>query len=193
MNYKINFFVLHHLDEKYASRKVKLLESFEKYKIPFIPIWVEEFKLEEITKEPFPSYTTNIQNFSLSLKHQYVLKNIASNDIDYGIVIEDDIDIGGVNDFSDFLNKCLIEFIQTEGDFCFFGGTDRYQVNNPIPNQYLYYGNITRCTHGYIISKKCAKIIQDQFHFNKNIDHLYNELIVSNNLKSAWTVPYLKQ
>jgi hypothetical protein len=193
MNYKINFYILHHPEDSYAHRKTILLDRIAKHNIPYKPIWIENFKPCDIDNHNFPSYKTNIQNFSLTLKHKYALNEFINSNVDYAIICEDDINIDCVTNFSEFIQNCLKEFTETHGDMCFFGGIYPFFVSNPVPNQYLYYGYTTRCTHGYIISRHCAQKIIDQFHFNENIDHMYNGIIEKNNLKCAWTYPHLSQ
>jgi hypothetical protein len=192
MNTKI--FLLHHLPVK--ERKEKLLEDLAAVNLQYPVVWVENFLPEDI-KDVY-QFRVNIANASLNLKHRYVHEYIINNNIDYGIVLEDDIDLLSVHSLQLFLEKCIEEIKQHEGDILWIGGTNELQAPQQfkIPGtlSVFYEGLDSRCTHGYIITPKAAKIVFDNFHLNLPIDHLFNEVIRNNKqIKSGWTDPFLRQ
>lgn len=134
----------------------------------------------------------NNSNLSLNLKHFDIYKNIIENNLDFCFVIEDDliIDI----DLNSFFESIIQE--RENYDLIFFGGTHNLAVTHPIENKVVYGGyNSTRCTHGYLITNRCAKLLIDNcdFNFQSPIDHTLNFFIGNLNLNCAWTYPHLFQ
>ena len=54
MNYKINFYILHHPEGTHAHRKTILLDRLAKHNIPYNPVWIENFKPRDIDNDNFP-------------------------------------------------------------------------------------------------------------------------------------------
>lgn len=190
----IQIFLLHHLPAK--QRKEQLITDLSTVNLLYPINWIENFLPEEVSRDY--QYSVNTANASLNLKHKYTHQYIIKNNIDYGIVLEDDIDVLSIDSLQVFFEKCLQEMIIENGDILWVGGTNEIQIppNLLQPNKYTVFHEKfdSRCTHGYIINKKGAQTVINNFHLNLPIDHLFNEIIRNNKtIKSGWTHPFLTQ
>jgi hypothetical protein len=76
------------------------------------------------------------------------------------------------------------------------GGFSDFVSPNVNTDKKIHYHPLqkTRCTHCYIINKKCVKALIDGFsNINNPIDIKINEVIQINQLKVGWLEPGLKQ
>lgn len=187
-------FCLHY--PKLEYRKASLIQDLIDVNFPLKPIWIEGHNPEESIKRSDISFTITSRELSLSLKHFEVLnflKNCSKN-ITYAIILEDDINIKAVPNFNQYIAQCLQELTDTNGDLCWIGGTpDLIPSGNITSENLLYYQYLDRCTHGYIINKKCTSALIEKYHYDLPVDHLYKQLIPLCDLKSAWAMPYLTQ
>lgn len=181
-------FVCHHI--RAIERKQYLLDNLI-LDDSFDIIWVENFLPEDITN--YVKGNLTLPELSLFLKHRYIWEKIVSDDIDYAIIIEDDILID--TDINTYLKRCMNDFIDANGDIIFIGGIPDLKVQNTNETDMIYTqpGYTTRCTHLYAVNKKTAKTILENLNYNKPADHFLNDIILDNNLKCYWTYPHIEQ
>jgi len=129
------------------------------------------------------------------LKTKFVYDLQFKNNHENVLIFEDDIIIPDYFNFNIFLEKCLKEFKETNGDIFFMGGTRDFIVSNHQPTTLLYYNDnyFSRGTHAYVINIKCIEKVKQYISFNLPLDHLLNNIIKNNKLKCGWTHPYLEQ
>ncbi|WP_323660372.1 glycosyltransferase family 25 protein [Pectobacterium versatile] len=93
-----------------------------------------------------------------ALSHQKIYKKIVDDDIDYALILEDDVEIP--QDINVFLRQFLNIKDKRQGDvFLLYPSGLRFtnrKIN--ITQEYFFYEVYNAsCTHGYIISSKAAK------------------------------------
>ena len=134
---------------------------------------IEKYDAESIPKELVERIDTNkisISEASCFLKHIEVYKTlVADMDSQFSIIIEDDV-VFNKNITSDL--KKLISKLPIDYDLFFFGES---KINFQIPfykknlfkktNEPTNWGGngVTRTLDSYIISKKCAELIIDEY------------------------------
>jgi len=191
---QIKIFILHHTPA--VERKNTLLADIGAVNLPYSIEWIEGFLPEEIEGI---SASIRISELSLSLKHQYVLQQIIQNEIQYGIIFEDDVDLQSVPKIQEFLEQSIDDLQAKTGDILWIGdvwvGKYSIPIEKKIPTEISFFSNncFSRCTHAYIISQQGAKLVLDNYHYNQPIDHLYNEIIANKIIISGWTEPGLLQ
>lgn len=183
-------FIMHHPALEY--RKKSLINDLSKLEFPYKTIWVEHFPPSLV----YNNHKITPGELSLSLKHYHTLCMQLETDTEFGFYIEDDIDFFSVPDPLTFIGQCIEEMRQTTGDICWVGGTDFLSIREPkIENKNLYYNEsyTTRCTHGFIVNKKCIPTLLNYYHFNNQVDIMMNGVIQSQRLKNSWTSPFFYQ
>lgn len=191
---QIKIFILHHTPA--VERKNTLLADIGAVNLPYSIEWIEGFLPEEIEGI---SASIRISELSLSLKHQYVLQQIIQNEIQYGIIFEDDVDLQSVPKIQEFLEQSIDDLQAKTGDILWIGdvwvGKYSIPIEKKIPTEISFFSDncFSRCTHAYIISQQGAKLVLDNYHYNQPIDHLYNEIIANKIIISGWTEPGLLQ
>lgn len=194
MNNKTKIFILHHTPA--AERKNTLSADIDAVSLSYSIEWVEAFLPDEIK---CISASIKCSELSLSLKHQYALQQIIQNEIQYGVIFEDDVDLQSVPKIQEFLEQSINELEAKKGDILWIGDvwTGKYAIpaEKKVAGEISYFSteSYSRCTHAYIISQHGAKLVLDDFHFNRPVDHLYNEIIEKRALVSGWTEPGLIQ
>jgi hypothetical protein len=194
-NTQIKIFILHHTPA--VDRKLELQKDLNFANLPYQMEWVESFLPSEIDSNIF----TNIKRseLSLSLKHKYALEQIVQNNIEYGIVFEDDVNLQSVSNTHQFLEQSILETKSSQGDVLWIGDVwvGKYTIPraNKTQDKISYFSSncSSRCTHAYIISQQGARLVLDNYHYNQPIDHLYNEIISKKIISSGWTEPGLTQ
>jgi hypothetical protein len=192
---QIKIFILHHTPA--VDRKVFLQKDLNFVNLPYQLEWVESFLPSEIDS----NVVSNIKRseLSLSLKHKYALEQIVQNNIEYGIVFEDDVNLQSVSNIHQFIEQGITELEAESGDILWIGDVwvGKYVIpdNKKILNKISYFASdcLTRCTHAYIISQQGAKLALNNYHYKHPVDHLYNEIISKKILVSGWTIPGLLQ
>lgn len=195
MSNKIKVFILHHIPAK--DRKIKLQGDLNKINLKYPVEWVEQFLPSEVDSNI--NYSIKINELSLSLKHQYALQQIVENNITYGIIFEDDIDLNCIPSIQEFLEQSIFELGTSQGDILWIG--DAWVGKYVIPSNkkeshklsYFCYNCCSRCTHAYIVTKRGAKLVLDNYHYNQPVDHFFNEIISSKKILPGWTEPGLTQ
>lgn len=193
----VKIFILHHLPA--TDRKIKLQEDIKLLGSIYPIEWVEKFLPEDIDTNISWNKEIKIGNLSLLLKHQYVLEQIVAQNLSYGIVFEDDVDLMSVNNLQNFLEQSLSEINENQGDALWIGDVwvGKYTIPESVKqvNKISYFSDDcwTRCTHAYIISLNGAKIMLEEYNYELAIDHLFNHVKRKKSLKVGWTDPGLIQ
>lgn len=194
-NNQTKIFILHH--EPAIERKINLQEDLNLTNILYPIEWVEKFLPSEINEDL--SFTIKRSELSLSLKHQYALQQIVQDNIQYGIIFEDDIDLQSVPKLQKFLEQSIAELETEQGDILWIGDVwvGKYIIppTQKVKGKISYFSNncYSRCTHAYIINQRGAKLVLNNYHYNQPIDHLYNEIITNKIILPGWTEPGLIQ
>ena len=161
---------------------------------------IEKYDAESIPKELVERIDTNkisISEASCFLKHIEVYKTlVADMDSQFSIIIEDDV-VFNKNITSDL--KKLISKLPIDYDLFFFGES---KINFQIPfykknlfkktNEPTNWGGngVTRTLDSYIISKKCAELIIDEYEnldkLNDAIDAWINVLARKHTFNGYW-------
>jgi hypothetical protein len=133
---------------------------------------------------------------SNNVKHYAVM----ANDSD-AIIIEDDTVLPDDFDFE----KMVREAKEQSLDIVFFGGVSKdvesawgisMSVQSPSEEKLVYHhpAYLSRCSHGYWISKEaCEKILSDGMDVSQGMDHALNGYIQRLKLKAGWTHPCVYQ
>lgn len=198
---KINkIFICHYT--KLVERKPILQKQLDRYKLSVEWIEVldkEEININELTKIlPNINKPLNIQGhigrnlrmseISLILKHNYIWEKMVNEDIENVLVLEDDALLK--DNFVNLFNSYIDE-LPNDYDLLWVGSC--CGLHAPIiNNKHIYIKDGSRCTHAYMISKKCAeKMIEYHKINNYPCDFMFNEAIKKYNFKNYWLEPDL--
>lgn len=185
--------------KKLKDRKENLLKSLGNQNIKNY-VFVEDYdkddwNLNELKKKfPYVFKKTpkgrNLNNSetSLLLKHYHIMRDLNSSDSDYALVLEDDVVF-----CDNFLNNLEVCYNQFPSDWdLVWVGTCCNLHSEYIEGKYVYPETSSRCTHAYLISKKCSnKILNSEYKITEAIDHLYNFFIRTLKLNNYWIEPAL--
>lgn len=173
----------------------ELMVGYEK----FIPIIVEFGPPGLTNYHSYRNFSKRISpgSVSLNLKHIHAWKDQIENDYDFSLILEDDAEIPV--GFGDTLNRIVSEFTEAQSDgidMIMIG--DGYDWHTPVinPTKCTHHHPClkTRCTHAYLLNKKFAKIMLDNFtSMNLPIDFKMNEIIQLKSIKVSWYEPGIKQ
>jgi len=192
---------------KLVERKPIVIEQLSKYNLDVE--WVtsydkEDLNIDDISKElvnikkPLSikefggihnSRTLRLSELSLTLKHRYIWEQMVLNDIDSCLVLEDDILFS--DDFVNRFNNQISELSDTY-DLVWVGSCCNLHVPS-VDGKFLYETSIgSRCTHAYLISKKCAeKMLEFIKTSNYPVDFMFRSAIKDYGLENYWMEPDL--
>ena len=180
-------FIIHHPSLK--ERKEYLDSKFKHYNTQNI-FWESNI----YTQNDFNLLNSSLdfKSTDVSFRHQQCLKNIILNNYEYSLILEDDVILELLNnlDINVFLDKCVEEMKQKNSVLCFNGITDGIGLPSTFDlNDLIYHesGFTTRCCHSYIVANAAAKVLNTDFNYQKPVDHMYNDIIIKNNIKSYYT------
>lgn len=183
-------YIMHHPALKY--RKESLTKDLIQIAYPYKCVWVEQYPPTLL----YNNHKITPGELSLSLKHYHTFCMQYETDVEYGFYIEDDIDFLSVPSPLKFIEQCIEEMKDTNGDICWIGGTDYLSIREPLTGSNLIYYRdhlTTRCTHGFIVHKKCILQILNNYHFNNQVDIMMNNIILTQKLKNGWAHPFFYQ
>jgi len=191
-------FVCHH--QPLADRKICLLDKLKNNNIDVV--WVEDFKGEDIKNvlsamhkdHPDAGKPVPISLLSLYLKHEKIFNIQKNENLENVLILEDDVDIP--NGFESYFNACMKEFAEMNGDLLFLGICCGLEVRNHISNKLVYHEPQyrTRCTHCYVVNKKCLPQILSRIkEYDDAIDWKLNRIIDEFGLKCCWASPAIYQ
>lgn len=186
-------FVCHH--KPLVERKKQLQKFFQQNNVDVE--WVEDYLPDDIEYE-YKRVIGNINDSEISiyLKHQYCFNQQVENNLNYILILEDDVDLP--DNFVNYLEICMNEFIEHEPklDGLMLGSCCGIRSKDIIDGKFVYYENdyMTRCAHAMIFTLEASKkIIKNLKTINYPIDHKLNSIIKKENLKIGWVEPSIKQ
>lgn len=191
----MKFFVINY--NKLVERKQIMIRQLDSYGLDYE--FVSNFGKDVLTirqKSKFKGL--NDSEISLFLHQIECCKRIVDSNLEYGIILEDDVLLG-----ENFKNKLEshISQLPVNYDMLFFGeghgphipsyrlvnGLDVYRKSVSLNN------GATRCADSYIISNTCCRKILDCFHKIRLIrnpyDHFLNNICFFNNFVVYWSEP----
>lgn len=184
--------------KKLEERKKNILEVLEEEKL-FDYEFVTDFDTDEWDINSIKLEYPNIfdknpcgrrlkySEISLSLKHIKIIKNIFEN-YDYALVLEDDVIL--CDNFKKEFEKSFSQ-LPDDWDLAWVGTCCNLHAPSIDENR-VYKMKGSRCTHAYIVSKKCAGLILEELKYcNDGADFYYNYLIEKFNLNNYWFEPPL--
>lgn len=133
--------------------------------------------------------TLRLSELSLILKHKESFLDIIKNNYKSALVLEDDVIFS-----DDFVNKFnnQIKNLEDDYDLVWVGTCCGLKFKKTVENNFLYKKEGSRCTHGYLISNKCAKKMIDFLKYNNYpMDFAFNKAIKELNLSNYWMEPAL--
>lgn len=175
-------FIVHY--KKLTERKTYLEKVLSNFDFEFIEKFDRESILDFDTlysddKSLWEERTNGIYNFNItyskirdsefcnSLSHIEAMKNIVEQNLEYAIILEDDVIIG--DDFSAKIEE-IIKNIPKDFDFVFFGTSFSKKIldNATFDDSVNFSGNLwkkklgsTRTVDAYVVSNKAAQILID--------------------------------
>ena len=187
---------------KLTDRKIILQEKINELGLNVN--WVECYDKEDLDINNILSKHTNYNTrlniqghqdrflrhseISLIFKHNYIWEQMVDKDIDNVLVLEDDVVFSDnfVEKFNNYTNDLPLDYdLLWVGSCCNIHATTTEGI-------YIYEGSGSRCTHAYMISKKCAiKMLEYHKINNSPVDFMFNFAINKYNFKNYWLEPSL--
>ena len=140
---------------------------------------------------PFPQRILKKSEISLSFKHLLAWADICEKELDYGILLEDDVIIfpGLVHDFNEQLKNTPDDW-----DLIFFGSGDDHRVPERTEGRGVYKMTPPRvkCTDSYAVSRKAAEKLRDGlFPVSMPLDFEMQYFLMKHDLSVYWFEPPL--
>jgi GR25 family glycosyltransferase involved in LPS biosynthesis len=140
---------------------------------------------------PFAQRLLKKSEISLSIKHLLAWIDICEKNLDYGILLEDDVIIfpGLTYDFNEQLKKTPDDW-----DLIFFGSGDDHRVPERTDGRGVYKMTPPRvkCTDSYAVSNKAAKKLRDlMFPVSMPLDFELQYFVMKHDLAVYWFEPPL--
>jgi glycosyl transferase family 25 len=196
----MKLFIVHY--DKLIKRKEFIIKQLNKY----------NFDFEFITNHGKENLTLHERNMfrnisdgeiSVALHHIECYKRIVHENIDYTLILEDDVIL--CNNFREILER-YIKDLPSDWDMLFIGDGCGLHIdkNLLIQEKHIYkkenvnngktYEGATRCLDSYLISNKCAKIITEKLKLPNYtilvpVDLWMNCVIRNNNFNIYWAEP----
>lgn len=183
------YFCLHH--PGLSDRKIYLDKIF--YTSNIFPIWVCDYPPESLTI-PSDAVFKNINEFSLYRKQQHAIEEQLKHEIDYIVVLEDDVILP--DNFKEYVKTCLEEFVKIEGDILFLGKCCNISARDIQPGKHVYYAPDykSRCAHCYMLTLAAAKKIYPHLLNNQcAFDFKLNQIIEKEKLRVCYAEPGILQ
>ena len=132
-----------------------------------------------------PSLTKG--QIACTYKHYLALKDIVEKDLEIAVIMEDNIEFKGnvPNAIDRYINDLPLDWdIVWDSDFL------GIKYDGEITNRSVYRNDSSKGANFYIVNKRSAKILYDNFlPFNNCSDHHYNDLIKRHKLICYWAEP----
>jgi len=177
-------------DDAIRQEKIDLVKSIQVENMFYADRkpWTQGVDYSTPTAEVVPLRKSEI---SLSLKHLLAWMDICEKDLDYGILLEDDVIIfpGFTEDFDENLKKTPEDW-----DMIFFGSGCGFRVPERTTGRGVYKMTPPRvkCTDSYAVSNKAAKKLRDGlFPITVPIDFELQHFAVKHDLSVYWFEPPL--
>ena len=213
--YNMKYYLIHGVDK---SRGPRMLNEFMQANIPendvtFIlshnkDVLTDEFIQSVIMHNEsntcgiyVPPGCRNLRKgqISCTYKHYLALKDIVENGYEYAVIMEDNIFFKG--DVSKRIETYISQLNEyyPDWDIIFDSDWTSYTENQTTQDILVYaksndinkfgHGG-TRCAHFYLLTKKCAKKLYDNYlPFNNAPDWWMNDLFRKLDIKSHWAEP----
>lgn len=183
------YYCLHHPD--LLDRKAYLDKIF--FKSDIFPIWICDYPPETLTL-PEGSCFKNINEYSLYKKQEHAIAEQIKHEIEFITILEDDVILP--DNFKEYVQKCLIEFVEAQGDILFLGKCCNITARDVREGKHVYYASDyrSRCAHCYITTLDAARKIYP--HLLKNqcaYDFKLNQIIEIEKLKVCYAEPGILQ
>lgn len=196
----MKIFIVHY--DKLVERKKFITKQLNEYDFDFE--FISNHGKENLTLDERKMFKNRTDGeISLTLHHIECYKRIVEENIDYALILEDDVVTS--NNFRETLEGYIQE-LPTDWDMLFIGNGCGMHIDKHllVPKKHVYKkdnvinGNIyegsTRCTDSYLITNKCAKIITEKLKLpNYTIavmtDLWLNCVIRNNNFNVYWAEP----
>lgn len=183
------YYCLHH--PGLVDRKVYLEKIF--FNSDIFPIWVCGYPPESLIL-PANSSFKNINEYSLYKKQQHAIEEQLKHEIETIVILEDDVILP--DNFKEYVNTCLTEFNNLDGDILFLGKCCNISAQNITEGKHVYYSPDykSRCAHCYLITLQAAKKIYPHLLQNQcAYDFKLNHIIELEKLKVCYAEPGILQ
>jgi hypothetical protein len=183
------YYCLHHPD--LLDRKVYLDKIFLDSDI--YPIWICGYHPSSLTL-PKDSSFKNINEYSLYRKQQHAIEEQIKHKIEYIVVLEDDVLLP--DNFKNYVQICLHEFIDVKGDILFLGKCCNISARDIKQDKHVYYAPDyrSRCAHCYMLTLDAAKNIYPHLLSNQcAYDFKLNQVIDIEKLRVCYAEPGILQ
>lgn len=201
--------MLNNIDKIYVCHYTKLTDrksllEEEINKLGLDVEWVEVYDKEDINIDKMidehPNYLNNLHihghsnrklrlsEISLIFKHNHIWEQMVENDIENVLVLEDDVVFA-----EDFINRFNQYITELPNDYDLLWVGTCCGIHATVQgDSHIYKGGGSRCTHAYMINKKCA-VKMMEFHkvSNAPADFMFNEAIRRYQFKNYWLEPSL--
>ncbi|WP_435357698.1 glycosyltransferase family 25 protein [Emticicia sp. SJ17W-69] len=197
--FKKGIFVIHAL-KGYEYHEKRIIELFAKNDMSFEfvtngdPIYLNDDVLGKYFVSNIKS-KLSVGVVSCTLNHIYALERILAENLEYGLIFENDPFFLG--NFTEKLKKVLKEMETLEKGFIIsLENTSFLQPSfwDIVKGKYLYQASKCRQTGAYLIDRKGALNILNDLKVNKCnkvVDWWHDELIARNVIKMYWAYPSL--
>ena len=196
----MKIFVTHY--QPLIERKKHVIQQLQKYDLEKDTEFIVDFDREALMTTQDPELLKYLEKFdkdvkalnyakiSLFMKHIAVYRKVSlATDYEYALILEDDVTL--CENFKDDLNRYMTQ-LPDNWDMCFLGDGCNLRVPKE-PNKNIYFNNGSKCTDSYLISKKCAKLLVDEFdkwyYIGLPIDITLNYFIRTYSLQNFWVEP----
>lgn len=159
---------------------------------------VSDFDREELNDEIIACFTSvsdravlTTGELSLILKHYWIYYDIVNHQMPWSLVLEDDavLSTNFTNEMADTLS--LLQSNDESYGMVFVGGclglTARGTPARVRGSTSLFRSNVSRCTHGYLVSLEGARCALQHLRFNDPIDIHINKY--AKEIGTFWTEP----
>jgi GR25 family glycosyltransferase involved in LPS biosynthesis len=195
------YYIIHGPD---TARKEIMLNEFAKSGISNNDVkWIIYPNKDDITEEMrslylHPDADTCVKTknglLSCTYKHYLALKDIVDNNYEYGIIMEDNCSF--INNVPNKLDTYIKQLNENYPDWDILFDLSYYNsfhdfIRSENKDLIVHKSNMaSRCAQFYLVSKKGAKILCDNWLPIKHVsDHYFNILFKRNNMKTFWAEP----
>ena len=186
----MKYFCLHH--PPLIERRLFLEKKFTELSLDVE--WITLFDPKESTHTEILQTNLTKQEISLYKKHRWCLEQQITNQYEHILIFEDDVMLP--ENFVLFLNRCMKEFTELQGDVMFLGICCNIMPKNIVSDKYVYYSQDhgSRCAHCYVVNLRAAERIFDNTeNMNEPWDWKLGNCLMQHGLRSCYTWPAIYQ
>ena len=131
---------------------------------------------------------------SLYKKQVFCIQEQVKNNYQYILILEDDVDTTDPMFNEVYLNSCIDEFKNADGDLLFIGTCCDLHSRNRSTYSHIRPEQTSRCAHMYVVKLDAAKtMLQHLPNISDAYDWKLNEIIKNESLKVWWVEPGIEQ